>query len=138
MTSQRRTIGQLAKQVGIGVETIRFYERRGILQQPRRPDSGGYRHYDDDALRLLRYIRIARALSFTLKDIERLATRVADGQPSFCASVRDTAEAKLADVRSELKVLAKLEADIEGFLTSCRLRPTDQPCPILSGLHQPI
>jgi MerR family mercuric resistance operon transcriptional regulator len=138
MTSQRRTIGQLAKQAGVGVETIRFYERRGILRQPRRPESGGYRHYDDDAVRLVRYIRIAQSLSFTLKDIERLAGQVADGQPSFCDAIRDTVEAKLADLRRELQALTRLEGELESFLANCRLRSGDQTCPILAGLHQPL
>jgi len=135
MTMRQRTIGRLAKEVGVGVETIRFYERRGLLKQPRRPKDGGYRHYDDEAVRLLRYIRLAQTLNFTLKDIEQLVARASEHDASFCDAVRDTVERKLEAVRGELKALAMLEDELASFLSTCRSRSSDRPCPILAGLH---
>ncbi len=135
MKAQRRTIGRLAKEAGVGVETIRFYERRGLLEQPSRPSEGGYRHYEDDAVRLLRYVRLAQSLGLTLKEIEQLLLRSRETQSNFCQAVRETIEVKLAAARAELATLQSLEAQLEAFLTSCAARSRDLPCPILAGLR---
>ena len=135
MRSQVRTIGRLAKEAGVGVETIRFYERRGLLEQPSRPREGGYRHYEDDAVRLLRYVRLAQTLGLTLKEIEQLLLRSRETQSTFCHAVRETIEAKLATVRTERATLLRLETELAAFLTSCAARDPDLPCPILAGLR---
>jgi MerR family copper efflux transcriptional regulator len=129
---QRRTIGRLAREAGVGVETIRFYERRGVLPRPPRPADGGYRHYDDEALRILRYVRLAQALGFTLKDVETLLARIGEGPGAFCSAVRATAEAKLAAVRAEQTALAEQEARLEDFLAGCRTRAATGTCPVLA------
>jgi MerR family mercuric resistance operon transcriptional regulator len=129
---RRRTIGRLAREAGVGVETIRFYERRGVLPRPARPADGGYRHYDDEAVRILRYVRLAQGLGFTLKDVERLLARAGDGPGTFCAVVRETAEAKLAGVRVELRALAEQQARLESFITGCRARSAAGGCPVLA------
>jgi DNA-binding transcriptional MerR regulator len=131
---QRRTIGRLAREAGVGVETIRFYERRGVLPRPVRPADGGYRHYDDEALRILHYVRLAQGLGFTLKDVERLMARASQGEGSFCGAVRETAEAKLATVRAELAALAEQQTRLEAFLAGCRARAAIGSCPVLAGL----
>ena len=138
MKAQRRTIGRLAKEAGVGVETIRFYERRGLLEQPARPLEGGYRHYEDDAVRLLRYVRLAQTLGLTLKEIEQLLLRSRESQSNFCRAVRETIEIKLATARAELAALQTLEAELEAFLTSCAARSKDLPCPILAGLGHSV
>ncbi|WP_372785345.1 MerR family transcriptional regulator [Phenylobacterium sp.] len=129
---QRRTIGRLAREAGVGVETIRFYERRGVLPRPPRPADGGYRHYDDEAVRILRYVRLAQALGFTLKDVEQLLARVGDGPGAFCGAVRETAEAKLTIVEAELAALAAQQERLQTFLTGCRARATTGTCPVLA------
>ena len=129
---QRRTIGRLAREAGVGVETIRFYERRGVLPRPARPADGGYRHYDDEAVRILRYVRLAQGLGFTLKDVERLLARVGDGPGAFCAAVRETAETKLSGVRAELAALAEQQTRLETFLSGCRARSATGNCPVLA------
>jgi DNA-binding transcriptional MerR regulator len=134
MAIRRRTIGKLAHEAGVSVETIRFYERRGILARPKQPAEGGYRHYDDESVLLIRYIRIGQRLGFTLKDIEELKARLEDSA-GFCEAVRRTVGRKLDDVRRELDKLQALETDLVKFLASCRARPADQPCPILTELH---
>jgi DNA-binding transcriptional MerR regulator len=135
---QRRTIGQLAREAGVGVETIRFYERRGLLKQPVRPGGRGYRHYDENAVRLLRYIRLGQALGLSLKDIEGLlvGSRAAPG--GFCRQMRATLEQKLAAARAELAALHRLEGEIEAVLAACSARSSKLPCPILAGLGQPL
>src|SRR5215469_7007432 len=134
--TQRRTIGRLAREAGVGVETIRFYERRGLIARPARPAGGGWRHYDDAALVVLRYVRLAQSLGFTLKDIEQLISRTAEGDGAFCAAVRATAEVKLAGVRDEIAALTAQAGRLEDFLVACRARSTAGPCPVLANLQE--
>jgi len=137
MHSAERTIGRLAKAAGVGVETIRFYQRRGLIEQPRKPEGGGFRLYGEDALRLLRYIRLAQSFGLTLREIEDLLRRTGDAKLSFCEAVRETMQAKLVKVREELAGLRVLEDELASFLTACRTRDPDLPCPILAGLGHP-
>ncbi len=131
---QRRTIGRLAREAGVGVETIRFYERRGIIPRPARPLEGGYRHYDDEALRILKYVRLAQGLGFTLKDVEQLLDRASQGQGAFCGAVREVAEAKLGGARAEIAALTEQAERLETFLAACRTRSLHGPCPVLAEL----
>ncbi len=137
MASSERTIGQLAKAADVGVETIRFYERRGLLKQPKKPADGGFRRYNEDALRLLRYIRLAQDFGLSLRNIEDLLRRTEDAKLSFCQAVRETMENKLAGVRQELAGLHALEAELQTFLMDCSTRDPNLPCPILVGLGHP-
>lgn len=126
------TIGEVAKLSGIGLETVRFYERKGLIAEPPRTDSG-YRQYPKDVLARIRFIRRAKELGFTLREIiELLALRV-DTDMS-CADVkRRTAEKitvikeKIGDLRKILKALKVLEASCSGT------GPTSE-CPILDTL----
>jgi MerR family mercuric resistance operon transcriptional regulator len=129
--SNIRTIGKLAAEVGVGVETVRFYERRGLIKQPRR--GSGPRHYDDRTLATLRYIRIAQQLGLSLREIEALQSKLADGQ-TFCASLRATVEAKLGDLAAQAAEIERLRSELEGFLHRCRSRDTALPCPIVEEL----
>ena len=129
--AKARTIGMLAKEVGVGVETIRFYERQGLIAQPRKGE--GPRHYDDRALATLRYIRIAQQLGLSLKDIRGLQGQLTQGQ-TFCASLRSTVETKLAALAAEAAEIARLQAELRGFLTRCRARDPQLPCPIVEEL----
>src|SRR5260370_29676239 len=81
-----RTIGKLAKEAKVNVETIRFYERRGLLRRPKRPVSG-WRVYDDSAVWVIHYIKLARQLGFTLGEIRRVMGSLGGGK-SFFASVQ--------------------------------------------------
>ncbi|MGH6958453.1 MAG: MerR family transcriptional regulator [Caulobacteraceae bacterium] len=129
-----RTIGQLASAAGVGVETIRYYERRGLLVQPPKPAGAGYRLYGEEALRLLRYIRMAQSFGMSLRDVEALIARTRETRGSFCQAVRETAAERLAKVREELAALQALEADLESCLAECGRHDPARPCPILVGL----
>ncbi len=129
--SHTRTIGKLAKEVGVGVETIRFYERQGLIQQPRKGE--GPRHYDDVALTTLRYIRIAQQLGLSLKDIRRLQGQLTMGQ-SFCASLRATVENKLSALAEQAAEIRRLQTELEAFLIRCRSRDPRLTCPIVEEL----
>ena len=127
----RRTIGRLAKEGGVSVETIRFYERKGLLDQPRALD--GYRHYDDGALATVRYIKIAQRLGFRLADILALRGRLNEGD-GFCSAVRETARNRLETIAAEIAELSRLSIELEAFLARCAARPAERPCPILLEL----
>ena len=133
MGARYRTIGQLARETGVGVETIRYYERRGLLAQPARP-ANGYRHYEDEAVRLVRYVRLAQGLGLSLKDIERLLEHATAGQATFCRAVREDIALKLLAVQAQIAALHVREAQLKRFLSDCAARSQDLPCPILAGL----
>src|SRR5262245_14308151 len=94
------TIGQVARQGGVGVETVRFYERRGLLQEPSRKESG-YRHYGDETVSRLRFIRRAKELGFSLKEIGELLTLRIDPDTDS-GDVKRRAEAKIADIDARI------------------------------------
>jgi Hg(II)-responsive transcriptional regulator len=129
------TIGEVARRAGIGVETVRFYEREGLLAKPARRLSG-YRQYGDDAVPRLRFIRRAKALGFTLKEIaELLALR--DEPDATRADVRRQAESKVAAIEAKVRDLQRM---LEALLTLTATCHGDGPaggCPILEALAQP-
>ena len=128
------TIGQLSRLAGVGLETIRYYEREGLISEPPRRASG-YRQYPADALARLHFIRQAKALGFSLKDIKELfELRVAPG--ATCADIRERAQAKIADVRAKLKMLRQMEQALVKVTTACRGRGPVSECPILDALEK--
>ncbi len=132
MTSM--TIGRVAKLAGVGVETIRFYERQGLIQEPPRRASG-YRQYPTDTVDRLRFIRRAKELGFTLKEIKELLS-LRDGGGRSRNEVRKLAEAKIRDIDQKLVRLQAMRSALYGLVQSCacRGRPT---CPILEALNDP-
>lgn len=129
------SIGRLAKQAGVGVETIRFYERKGLIAEPRRRPSSRYREYPPEAARRVRFIRHAKQLGFTLKEIkELLELRVDPG--STCGDVRSRANAKIEDIEARMESLARMKAALERLAEQCRGRGPTTECPILEELDR--
>ncbi|MGN6692539.1 MAG: heavy metal-responsive transcriptional regulator [Aquihabitans sp.] len=112
-----RTIGRLAEAAGVNVETIRYYERRGLIDQPERSDHG-YRHYDDAVLWRLSFIRRAKGLGFTLEEIASLLETDETGARSS-ARVLATASSRLAAVEQELRELAVVQGRLRSLLALC-------------------
>ena len=111
------TIGTLARQAGVGAQTVRFYEREGLLAQAPRTSSG-YRVYDDDAIGQLRFIRRAQELGFTLKEIrELLALQKNEG--ANCDDVRSAAAAKLDMIAAKISDLMRMKTTLAGLVASC-------------------
>ncbi|GIV15176.1 MAG: heavy metal-responsive transcriptional regulator [Armatimonadota bacterium] len=130
------TIGKLAKRAGVGVETIRFYERLGLLESSERRDSG-YRLYSEEGLRRLRFIRRAKELGFTLKEIkELLDLRTSALSEEQCEEVRTLAERKIADIRERIVTLQRMEAVLLRLVDSCCRREPTQECPILEAIQE--
>jgi MerR family mercuric resistance operon transcriptional regulator len=129
------TIGQVARRAGVGVETVRFYERQGLLAEPARRASG-YRQYDEGAVARLRFIKRAKELGFTLKEIaELLALRL--DPDTTCVEIRARAQAKLGDIEARIRDLEKIRQALLGLTASCPGSGPTSACPILEALdHQ--
>lgn len=134
MDQNGRTIGKLAREAGVHVETVRYYEQRGLLRQPRR--AHGWRRYDDEALRILRFIKRAQELGFSLDEVHELLSLRASKSPRTCARVRASAEAKLALVDAKIRDLDTIRRELALLSRAC---PSDGPpeaCPILGALDR--
>lgn len=126
------TIGALAKRAGVGVETVRFYERRGLVRRPARPGAG-YRAYPEEAIGRIRFIRNAQALGFTLEEVkELLALRVTSG--TSCAAVRSRASAKVTDVKRRLADLDRIRMALEKLIAICPGRGALAACTIFEAM----
>lgn len=124
--------GQLAKLAGVNTETLRFYERKGLLPTPPRSASG-YREYPDETVRRLEFIGRAKDLGFSLSEVgELLELRVRD--LTTCAELRARAQDKLEDVHRKIAELKRLERGLENLIVSCSGRGPASSCPILDYL----
>lgn len=130
------TIGQLSDATAVNIETIRYYERIKLLAAPPRTP-GGHRSYRDEHIRRLRFVRRARELGFGIDAIRALLA-LAEGDNPSCQEVRDIAAAHLADVRTKLDDLAKLEDVLAKTVTQCDIECCASPaplCPVLEILQ---
>lgn len=131
--SKSLTIGALAKRAGVGVETVRFYEREGLVRQPPRR-RGGYRTYSEEAVAQIRFIRQAQALGFTLEEAGALLKlRVTPG--TRCTAVRSRAVAKLSDVEAKIEQLEKIREALEKLVAACPGKGPLAACTIMEALN---
>lgn len=127
------TIGRVARGAGLAIDTVRYYEREGLLEKPART-SAGYRQYPADAVARLRFIRQAKELGFTLSEIrELLALKVAPGKS--CADVRTRAEAKIADIEQRVAQLNRMKRALAKLAVACSGRGPTSECPILDAME---
>lgn len=126
------TIGAVAKRVGVNIDTIRFYEREGLLPEPVRRASG-YRSYDEGAVRQLRFIRRAKDLGFTLEEIRDLLALSADRQRGVKA-VKQRAQARLAAIDARIAELTRVRNGLEDLIEACPGHGSPDQCPILKAL----
>ena len=126
------TIGQLAGRAEVGVETVRFYEREGLLEEPARRPSG-YRQYDEGVVDRLRFIRRAKQLGFTLSEIKELLSLRID-PATTCADVKRRTEAKLDDVAAKIRSLQRMKRALVKLTKACSGRGAASECPILESL----
>ncbi len=131
MKDQELTIGTIARQAGVNVETIRFYQRRGLLPEPPKP-LGSVRRYSQGDVARVRFIKSAQRLGFTLDEIG-LLLRLDDG--THCAVAREIAEHKLADVRAKLEDLRRIEAALQGLVEACQAQESKVFCPLIASLR---
>lgn len=123
------SIGILSKETGIGIETIRYYERLSLLKPIGRKTSG-YRIFNDDSLKTLRFLKHAQELGFSLSEIKELLKLKAD-KKSNCRSVQAKAEKHLKDVEEKIERLGRIKFVLSDLVKQCREKRTDEQCPIL-------
>lgn len=129
---QAYSIGEVAKQTGVGVETIRFYERKGLIDEPPRKASG-YRQYDGEIIKRLSFIRKAKTLGFTLTEIKELLSLKAE-EGSDCEDVKQLAGEKLADIELKLESLKRMKRVLKKLVDQCPGQGSARDCPILDML----
>lgn len=126
------TIGRLAKQVGIGIETVRFYERQGLIDEPPRTDSN-YRIYPEEEVKRLQFIKRAKDLGFTLKEIKELIELQHDPDASK-ADFKKRTKDKIENIKMRIRDLTRVQAALEHLTGSCSGHGPLSGCPILEAL----
>ncbi|MEO6172210.1 MAG: MerR family transcriptional regulator [Arenimonas sp.] len=125
-------IGELAKQAGVGIDTVRYYEREGVLPSPQREGSG-YRHYNVNDVARLQFIRRAKTLGFSLKEISELLLLSGRSHDDMHI-VRQAAETKLRDVQNKLEELARIKQGLDLLIAACPGHGEIGDCPIVAAL----
>ena len=123
---------ELAGQAGVNTETLRYYERRGLLTEPPRT-SGGYRDYPPTAVELLRFIKRAQELGFTLDEVEELL-HLDTGGPDSCDATRSLAEHRKADLEQRIRDLQRMRDTLADLVATCDLPRADRRCALLEAI----
>ncbi|MBH0063532.1 Hg(II)-responsive transcriptional regulator [Pseudoalteromonas sp. NZS71] len=125
-----RTISKIAKEIGINIETVRFYERKGLIKQPVKPLQG-YRQYSTETVNRIRFIRRSQELGFTLSEIEGLLSL----NDSPCNQVEELAKKKLVAIQTKQADLLLLEKALLEHIGQCQSNEDDTCCPIIDSLQ---
>ena len=129
-------IGQVAQLADVNIETVRYYEREGLIPEPPRRPSG-YRQYSPDYVQRIKFIKHAQQLGFSLKEItELLALRVEPD--TACDEVKQQAEAKIADIEAKIQTLQQMQQVLTDLVTACDQRQLTDTCPILKTLESDL
>ncbi|MFZ5506623.1 MAG: Hg(II)-responsive transcriptional regulator [Pseudomonadota bacterium] len=126
------SIGTFAQAAGVNVETIRYYQRKGLLPEPDKP-YGSIRRYEAKDVARVRFVKAAQRLGFSLDEVAGLL-RLDDG--THCDDARELAEAKLADVRTKLKDLRRIESALAALVRDCCTRRGKLSCPLIATLQR--
>ncbi|MGB6486273.1 MAG: Hg(II)-responsive transcriptional regulator [Steroidobacteraceae bacterium] len=129
--AERCTIGALARQAGVNVETIRYYQRRGLVPEPAKP-LGGIRHYAPEHVQRLRFIKRAQQLGFSLEEVGDLLS-LEDGL--HCREVEEIAGQKLATVRQRIAQLKTIESALATLVRRCSSNKGRVRCPLIAALE---
>lgn len=125
------TIGAFAKAAGVNVETIRFYQRKGLLPEPERP-YGGIRRYGAADVARMKFVKAAQRMGFSLDEVGQLLT-LEDG--THCREAAELATLRLADVRARLAALMRMEAALSTLVSECGHQRGKVSCPLIAALH---
>lgn len=126
-------IGDIARQGGVSVETLRYYEQQGLIETPDR-DANGYRKYAPEVVRHIQFIKRAQDVGFTLRDIGDLLSLKADPGAS-CSDVRDRALGKLSEIEEKIDVLSRMRDVLSTWTNACPSTGPVSACPILDALE---
>ena len=130
---QTLTIGKVARRAGVGVETVRFYEREGLIAEPARGASG-YRQYPEATVSRLRFIRRAKELGFSLREVRKLLSLRVDPTRSS-AEVKAQAQAKITDIEQKIRTLRRMKDTLVDLTDACDGCVPMSDCPILGALE---
>jgi Hg(II)-responsive transcriptional regulator len=125
-------ISEVAAEAGVNVQTLRYYERRGLLRHPARTASG-YRSYQGEAVRIVRFIKRAQDLGVTLDEIEELLG-LAAGQPGSCDAAQRLAVEKMANLDEKIAMLRAMKRSLERLIKTCKPGERHRECPILDAM----
>lgn len=126
------TIGELARSTGVHVETVRYYERCGLVPQPARRPSG-YRVYSADSVARIRFIKNAQELGFSLAEIKKLLELRIDANTN-CGEVRRQAQIKLSEINDKIRALQQMQQALLQLVAACEQGGPQGECPILDAL----
>jgi DNA-binding transcriptional MerR regulator len=129
-------IGEVAEQAGVNVQTIRFYERRGLLKKPRCLQSG-YRDYPAEVVKLVRFIKRTQKQGFTLEEIKRLLRRL-EARSLTATEVRAGFEAKIRDLEEQIRELQTMRDELAASLDNCKCRDGHTLCPGLKAIADTV
>ena len=124
------TIGQIAKRTNVSVETIRYYEQRGLLPEPKRRPFSGYRLYDEGAIKQLRFIKRTQELGFSLTEILELLFLTA------CRDVKEKSIQKINELNDKIQTLKKMKQALERLVKTCKIKGYRNECPIVDALEK--
>lgn len=127
-------IGELARASGVGVETVRFYEDKGLVDRPQRPRDGGYRAYPAGAVNRIRFIRSAQALGFSLAEVGELLA-LESVSSTQCTDVRRRARLKREEVQQRIENLAAIRAALDKLINACPGAGPARDCSILDAIN---
>lgn len=129
---QSMRTGEVAKRAGVNVETLRFYERRGILPEPPRRESG-YREYPPETVDLIRFVKRAQELGFSLEEIRELL-ELRDGPRRATGKVARLVKSKIAEIEHKIRDLESMRGALSGLLGACEKKGSRDACPIIESL----
>jgi MerR family mercuric resistance operon transcriptional regulator len=129
---KRLRIGQVAELAGVGIPTLRFYEKEGLIPAPERRSSG-YREYKPEVVRRVRFIRRAKELGFTLKEIQELLS-IRTSSPQTCEEIRSQVKAKTRDIEERIASLERMKVALHSLAEGCDGKDSIESCPIIAAL----
>lgn len=124
--------GEVADAAGVNIQTLRYYERRGLLTEPPRRESG-YRMYTSDAVGVVRFVKRAQELGFTLTEVEELLEMSAGG-PENCDAAHDLATQKIGELGAKIASLKAMRSSLQRLAATCELPRSERECPIIESL----
>jgi len=129
MAQATLTIGHLAREAGVGIETIRYYQKRGLLPVP--PAAGAYRHYPRELIARIRFIKRSQELGFSLDEIAQLLMLEHGGERN---AIRAVARERLQQIELKLADLQRMQTTLSALISNCKHADQAQPCPIIQAL----
>jgi Hg(II)-responsive transcriptional regulator len=127
---------EVAEQAGVNTQTLRYYERRGLLAEPPRSPAG-YRDYPTSAIDVLRFVKRAQELGFSLAEVEELLA-LADGGPDGCEAARALAESHMAELDRRIADLRRMRASLGALVATCERPRVDRSCPLLDAIESTV